>query len=139
MVNHSKTEQKGCHFVFLPFENQFFQNSCSSLGHFICKENLFIYIQRPMLAMVLFLNGPNHSKAEQNGCHFLTKCWPSCTIRKPNHSNSEPTLTIRNLNMFGIRAPHCTTSDRPIFDNFFNIGNNNILSPFKTLFSSLEK
>ena len=50
-----------------------------SLGRFIFKENLYLYIKRPRLAMVWFLDGPEHSKTEQNGRHFVF-----FTIRKPN-------------------------------------------------------
>ena len=47
-----------------------------SLGRFIYWNNFF---KRPRLAMVRFLNGPDHSKMEQNGPHFIK-----------NHSKTEP-------------------------------------------------
>ena len=73
-----------------------FQNGRSKLGCFINKEEIYIYIKRPRLAIVRISNGPDHSKTEHKMAdHSKTE----------HHSKTEQTPTIRIPNLFGIRAP----------------------------------
>ena len=60
----------------------------------ILLKKLNIYVQ----TMMLTIRNPNHSETEH--CVRISN-----VIRKPNHSPMEHLSTIRNPNVFGIRAP----------------------------------
>ena len=84
-----------------PFCVRFLNGTMASLGCFIYKENLFMYIKRPSLAIVWFSNGPDHSKTEQNGRHLVFLPFKNRTLQ---HSVFE---WIRYSNVRN-SSPHCS-------------------------------